>query len=70
MFAYFFLPVQRALPVSIALTVVALVVVNIISGPLANLNLAWSTLEIVAVGGALALGGLLLGVLIPHLFGS
>lgn len=70
MFAYFFLPVQRALPVSIALTVVALVVVRIIKGPLANLNLARSTLEIVAVGGALALGGLLLGVLIPHLFGS
>lgn len=67
--AYFFLPVPRALPVSIALTVMALVIVGVIKGRLANLNLLRSTLEIVAVGGVSALGGYLLGVVIPRLLG-
>jgi VIT1/CCC1 family predicted Fe2+/Mn2+ transporter len=67
--AYFFLPVQAALPVSIGLTVVALVLVGIIKGKLASLNLVRSVLEIVVVGGASALGGYLLGTLVPHLFG-
>lgn len=67
--AYFFLPVPRALPVSIALTVVALVIVGIIKGTLANLNLVRSVIEVVVVGGVSAGGGYLLGVLIPHLVG-
>jgi vacuolar iron transporter family protein len=67
--AYFFLPVQRALPVSIALTVVALVVIGIIKGRLANLNLLRSTLEVVVVGLVSAGGGYLLGVVIPRLLG-
>ncbi len=67
--AYFFLPVAQALPVSVALTILALVIVGIIKGKLASLNLVTSVLEIVAVGGASALGGYLLGVVIPHLLG-
>ena len=67
--AYFFLPVQRALPVSIALTVVALVIVGIIKGKLANLELVRSTLEVVVVGVVSAGGGYLLGVVIPRLLG-
>jgi VIT1/CCC1 family predicted Fe2+/Mn2+ transporter len=67
--AYFFLPVQQALVVSILLTIVALVVVGVIKGRLANLNLFRSSLEVVVVGTASALGGYLLGVVIPHLFG-
>jgi vacuolar iron transporter family protein len=67
--AYFFLPVQQALPVSIALTFVALVIVGIIKGKLANLNLVRSALEVVVVGGVSAGGGYLLGVVVPHLFG-
>jgi len=67
--AYFFLPVARALPVSIALTVVALVIVGIIKGKLASLNLVRSTVEVVAVGVVSAGGGYLLGVVIPRLFG-
>jgi vacuolar iron transporter family protein len=67
--AYFFLSVPRALPVSIALTVVALVIVGIIKGRLVNLNLVRSVLEVVVVGGVSAGGGYLLGVVIPHLFG-
>jgi VIT1/CCC1 family predicted Fe2+/Mn2+ transporter len=38
--AYLFLPVPRALPVSIVLTVVDLVIVGVIKGELATLNLA------------------------------
>jgi vacuolar iron transporter family protein len=67
--AYFFLPVARALPVSIALTVVALLIVGIIKGKLAQLNLVRSMLEVVAVGAVSAGGGYLLGVVIPRLFG-
>lgn len=67
--AYFFLPVPVALPVSLALTVVALIVVGVIRGRLASLNLFVSSLEIVVVGAASALGGFLLGTLIPRIFG-
>jgi VIT1/CCC1 family predicted Fe2+/Mn2+ transporter len=67
--AYFFLPVQQALVVSILLTIVALIVVGVIKGRLANLNLFRSALEVVVVGAASALGGYLLGVVIPRLFG-
>jgi VIT1/CCC1 family predicted Fe2+/Mn2+ transporter len=67
--AYFFLPVATALPVSLALTVLALVVVGVIKGKLASLNLATSILEVVLVGGLSALGGYVLGTFIPHLFG-
>ncbi len=67
--AYFFLPVPAALPVSLVLTVIALICVGIIRGKLASLNLVRSAFEIVLVGGASALGGYLLGVLIPRLLG-
>ncbi len=67
--AYFFLPIPVALPVSLALTVLALVIVGIIKGRLANINLVRSALEVVVVGTASALGGYLLGNVIPHLFG-
>lgn len=67
--AYFFLPVQQALVVSILLTILALVVVGVIKGRLANLNLFRSSFEVVAVGTISALGGYLLGVVIPRLLG-
>ncbi len=67
--AYFFLPVQSALPVSVGLTIVALIIVGVIKGKLASLNLIRSVIEIVVVGGVSAFGGYLLGVLIPRLFG-
>ncbi len=47
----------------------ALVIVGIIKGRLANINLVRSALEVVVVGTASALGGYLLGNVIPHLFG-
>lgn len=67
--AYLFLPVQQALPISIGLTAVALVIVGVIKGKLAGLGILWSVLEVVAVGVLSAGGGYLLGVGIPRLFG-
>jgi VIT1/CCC1 family predicted Fe2+/Mn2+ transporter len=67
--AYFFLPVPTALPVSFGLTLLALIIVGIIKGKLTNLRLIRSVLEIVAVGVISALGGYLIGSVIPHLFG-
>jgi vacuolar iron transporter family protein len=67
--AYFFFPIDVALPISLVLTFIALIIVGIIKGRLANLNLVRSALEVVVVGGVSALGGYLLGSLIPHLFG-
>jgi vacuolar iron transporter family protein len=67
--AYFFLPVRIALPVSLLLTLVALVAVGLIKGNLAHLNLVRSVLEVVVVGTVSAAGGYFLGTIIPHLFG-
>lgn len=67
--AYFFLPVYTALPVSVGLTLLALIVVGIIRGRLASISLFTSAAEIVAIGGASAIGGYLLGMLIPRAFG-
>jgi vacuolar iron transporter family protein len=67
--AYFFFPVTVALPISIGLTIVALVIVGIIKGKLASLNLPLSILEVVVVGMVSAGGGYLLGTIIPRLFG-
>lgn len=67
--SYFFLPIPQAFVVSLILTLVALVVVGIIKGRLASLNLFRSSLEVVVVGGASALGGYLLGTYIPRLLG-
>jgi VIT1/CCC1 family predicted Fe2+/Mn2+ transporter len=67
--AYFFLPVPEALPVSLVLTFVALVLVGIIKGKLASMNIGLSIVEIVVVGVVSAGGGYLLGTWLPHLFG-
>jgi VIT1/CCC1 family predicted Fe2+/Mn2+ transporter len=67
--AYFFLPVAAALPTSFGLTLLALVVVGAVKGKLAHLHLLPSVLEIVVVGSLSALGGFLIGSVIPHLLG-
>jgi len=67
--SYFFFPVPIALPISLVLTFVALVIVGIIKGKLASMNIGASILEILVVGMVSAGGGYLLGTLIPHLFG-
>lgn len=67
--AYFFFPITVAFPLSLCLTILALIVIGIIKGKLAELNLFRSTLEIVLVGILSAGGGYILGTLIPNLFG-
>ena len=67
--AYFFLPVRTALPFSIVLTFIALVIVGAIKGKLASLNLFRGIVEIVIVGALSAGGGYLLGSVIPHVLG-
>ena len=57
------------MPLSLVLTFVALVVVGIIKGKLASMNLVRSIVEIVIVGAVSAGGGYVLGTLLPHLFG-
>jgi len=66
---YFFFAVHTALPLSIVLTVVALVIVGLIKGKLASMNMGRSVLEIVIVGGVSAGGGYLLGTVVPQLLG-
>jgi VIT1/CCC1 family predicted Fe2+/Mn2+ transporter len=67
--AYFFFPIPIALPFSLVLTFVALVVIGIVKGKLARMNLVRSSIEIVIVGAISAGGGYVLGTLIPRLFG-
>jgi VIT1/CCC1 family predicted Fe2+/Mn2+ transporter len=67
--AYFFLPIRLALPASLVLTVVALIIIGLIKGKLARLHLVRSVLEVVVVGGVSAGGGYLLGTVLPHLLG-
>lgn len=67
--AYFFVPIDQAFPVSLVLTVIALIIVGYIKGRLASLNILVSILEVVVVGGVSAAGGYLLGVVVPHLLG-
>jgi len=67
--AYFFFPVPIALPFSLVLTFVALVIVGVIKGKLASMNLMMSIAEIVVVGFVSAGGGYVLGNWVPHLFG-
>ena len=69
MIAYFFFPVPVALPISLVLTFIALVVVGFIKGKLASMNLVRSVMEIVVIGVVSAGGGYVLGTYIPHLFG-
>lgn len=66
---YFFLPIAKALPLSLLLTFLALVAVGLIKGRLASLNLLRSVAEVVAVGVVSAGGGYLLGNVLPHFLG-
>ena len=67
--AYFFFPVRTAFPISLALTFVALLMIGVIKGKLASMNLIRSVIEIVVIGVVSAGGGYVLGTLIPQLLG-
>ncbi len=67
--AYFFLPLQMAFVASLALTFLFLMIIGIIRGKLAKINLVRSALEVVVVGTVSGLGGYLLGIWLPGLLG-
>lgn len=67
--AYFFLPLQQAFLVSLALTFVVLAAIGIFRGRLAKINLLTSAGEVVLVGSVSGLGGYLLGIWLPRLLG-
>ena len=67
--AYFFFPVPTAFPLSLLLTFVALVIIGVIKGRLASMNLVLSAFEVIVVGVVSAGGGYVLGTLIPRLLG-
>ena len=67
--SYFFLPIARALPASLLLTLIALIAIGFIKGRLTAINLVLSTLEVVVVGAMSAGGGYLLGSVVPHWLG-
>ena len=67
--AYFFLPVPQAIPVSLVLTFVALLVIGTLKGKLASINIGRSIVEILLVAAVSAGGGYLLGNAIPHWLG-
>jgi VIT1/CCC1 family predicted Fe2+/Mn2+ transporter len=60
---------RSAFLASLALTFVALIVVGIIKGKLARLNLVRSVIEILVVGGISAGGGYLLGSIVSRVLG-
>ncbi|MGZ4200371.1 MAG: VIT1/CCC1 transporter family protein [Thermoleophilia bacterium] len=66
---YLFLPVRPAFALSVALTILALLVIGTIKGRLARMSIWRSALEVVLIGVASAAGGYLLGTLVPHLIG-
>jgi VIT1/CCC1 family predicted Fe2+/Mn2+ transporter len=67
---YFLLPLHIAFIVSLAGTLVALIVIGWVKGTLAHLNILRSAIEVVIVGTISGLGGYLLGTVLPHLLGK
>jgi VIT1/CCC1 family predicted Fe2+/Mn2+ transporter len=67
--SYFFLPLQAAFVASLVLTYACLIIIGIVRGRLAKLNLLRSAIEVVAVGTISGLGGYFLGTWLPHLLG-
>ncbi len=67
---YLFLAVRPAFVVSVTLTIVALLLIGLVKGRLAEMSLWRSAAEVVVIGVASALGGFLLGTLVPRLIGS
>jgi predicted membrane protein (TIGR00267 family) len=67
--AYFFVPIETAFYISLGLSFLFLVGLGLLKGMLTKMNLVSSALSIVIVGTVSGLGGYLLGVWLPKLFG-
>ncbi len=67
--AYFFLPIQQAYILSLILSILFLIILGLVRGRMAKVNLLISVIEILAVGIVSGLGGYYLGEWIPKLLG-
>jgi VIT1/CCC1 family predicted Fe2+/Mn2+ transporter len=67
---YFFLGVGTALIVSLVATALALFALGVVKGRVAGMAIAHSGLQVLAIGGASAAIGYLIGNFVPSLFGS
>ncbi len=67
---YFFLPITTAFVTSLIATFVALIIIGIVKGRLAQLNLIRSAVEVALIGAISGLGGYVLGDVLPRLFGK
>jgi VIT1/CCC1 family predicted Fe2+/Mn2+ transporter len=67
--AYFFMPVDRAYLLSLLLSVLFLIILGLVRGRIAKVNLLISVVEILAVGVFSGIGGYYLGIWLPGIFG-
>ncbi len=67
--AYFFLPINKAFVVSLLLSILFLILIGIVRGKLAKVDLLISIAEILGIGIVSGLGGYYLGVWVPKIFG-
>jgi VIT1/CCC1 family predicted Fe2+/Mn2+ transporter len=67
--AYFFLPIDKAFVLSLLLSILFLIMLGLVRGIMAKLNLLISVIEILGIGILSGLGGYYLGVWLPSLFG-
>jgi VIT1/CCC1 family predicted Fe2+/Mn2+ transporter len=67
---YFVLPIREAFGVSMALTLLVLVLIGLVRGKMGRLPLIRSVLEVLIVGTASGVGGYLLGTAIPRHLGA
>ena len=67
---YFFLPVHTAFVASMALTIAVLFAIGVIKGRIGKVGLLRSALQVVVIGSVSAIGGYMLGTLLPHLLGG
>jgi vacuolar iron transporter family protein len=67
---YFFLPLKAAFITSLIATFAALVIIGVVKGRLAQLNLLRSAAEVALIGAISGLGGYVLGDVLPRLFGK
>jgi VIT1/CCC1 family predicted Fe2+/Mn2+ transporter len=67
---YFFMSIGTGLVASLAATAVALFALGVLKGRVAGMVLVRSGLQVLAIGGASAAIGYLIGHLVPGLFGA
>lgn len=69
LFPYFFVSGFFAILSSIILTLIALFIIGVAKGRVANLSIIKSGVQVLLVGGVSGIGGYFLGVILPHILG-